>query len=553
MAERAGPGRRTTCWWRSPPCRSTSPAWSCGCRWSPAPGWSSPRRTTPPTRTGWHACSTGVGATVMQATPATWRMLVEAGWRGGAGFKALCGGEALPVALADQLLDRGVELWNLYGPTETTIWSTALRVTTRGQPLGIGRPIANTTLHVLDPQLAPVAGRRDRRAAHRRRRPGPRLPRPPRPDRRALHPRSLRPHAGGPAVQDRRPGPLAGRTASVEFLGRLDHQVKVRGFRVECGEVEAALEAHPAVRAAVVVAREDTPGDARLVAYVVPAGQPTPRVPPPWSPSGSRSTTRPRAQPRRPTPRFDTSGWVSSYTGEPIPADEMAEAVGATVDRILARPAPACAGDRAAAPACCSGGWRPDVRRLRGHRPVGGHAGHLGDSACAEAGVDNVRLLHREAADFAGLPEEPFDVVVAQLGRAGLPRRRLPPAGAGQRGGPGAPRRHGVRRRRAQPAAAAPPSTPPWPSPPWTNRSGRRGCRGEELVLDPAFFFGRRAGRVARRGPAQAGPPPQRADPLPLRRPAPRRRTRARPVADGRVARLERPVIGPATGCAGVP
>ncbi|MGH9279633.1 MAG: AMP-binding protein, partial [Acidimicrobiales bacterium] len=92
------------------------------------------------------------GATVMQGTPATWRMLVDGGWRGGH-LKALCGGEALSVALADRLLDRGVELWNLYGPTETTIWSTIERVTARGRPAGIGRPIANTTVHILDGEL----------------------------------------------------------------------------------------------------------------------------------------------------------------------------------------------------------------------------------------------------------------------------------------------------------------------------------------------------------------------------------------------------------------
>src|SRR5205085_1170828 len=98
------------------------------------------------------------GATVMQATPANWRMLVDAGWRGRPSLRMLCGGEALPVALADQLLDRGAELWNLYGPTETTIWSSALRVTTRGERLSIGRPIANTQLYILDPSgaLVPV-------------------------------------------------------------------------------------------------------------------------------------------------------------------------------------------------------------------------------------------------------------------------------------------------------------------------------------------------------------------------------------------------------------
>ena len=95
-------------------------------------------------------------ATVMQATPTTWRMLVDSDFVSRPRMKALCGGEALPVALADRLLDAGLELWNMYGPTETTIWSTCARVTTRGQMLTIGRPIANTTLYILDAAMQPV-------------------------------------------------------------------------------------------------------------------------------------------------------------------------------------------------------------------------------------------------------------------------------------------------------------------------------------------------------------------------------------------------------------
>jgi len=95
-------------------------------------------------------------ATVMQATPTTWRMLLDAGWTGTPAIRALCGGEALPVALADGLVDLGLELWNMYGPTETTIWSTCARVQTQGKSLTIGRPIANTTLYILDERMEPV-------------------------------------------------------------------------------------------------------------------------------------------------------------------------------------------------------------------------------------------------------------------------------------------------------------------------------------------------------------------------------------------------------------
>jgi amino acid adenylation domain-containing protein len=205
--------------------------------------------------------------TTMQATPTTWRMLVDSGWRGRAGFKALCGGEALPLALSDALVERELELWNMYGPTETTIWSTTKRIETRGEPLTIGRPIANTTLYVLDEELSPVEvgtpgelhiGGAGLARGYRGR--------PDLTDERFLpHPFLDEPDARiyktGDLVRYRADG-------EVEYIGRLDHQVKVRGFRIELGEIETVLSRHPHVRDAVAVAREDTPGDARIVAYV---------------------------------------------------------------------------------------------------------------------------------------------------------------------------------------------------------------------------------------------------------------------------------------------
>jgi len=213
-------------------------------------------------------------ATFMQATPATWRMLVDAGWPGRPGLTALCGGEALPVALAGALLERGVELWNMYGPTETTVWSLISRVTTPRQALSIGRPIANTTVYILDPSLAPVpvgeagelhiGGAGVARGYLRR----PELTA----ERFIAHP-----FDGTPGARLYKTGDLArwSPDGRVEFLGRLDHQVKVRGFRIELGEIEAALESQPGVRAAVVAAGADQSGGTRLVAYVVP-GVPAP-------------------------------------------------------------------------------------------------------------------------------------------------------------------------------------------------------------------------------------------------------------------------------------
>jgi amino acid adenylation domain-containing protein len=206
------------------------------------------------------------GATVMQATPATWRLLVEAGWTG-PGLKILCGGEALPQELAAQLVERGAELWNLYGPTETTIWSTAEKLGTGNGNVTIGRPIANTQTYVLDRNLQPlpvgvpgelyIAGDGLSRGYRQR------------PD---LTAERFLPNPFGPSGSRMyRTGDLARFLADgrIECLGRVDHQVKVRGFRVELGEVESAVAGHPAVKETVVFAEEVSAGDTRLVAYVV--------------------------------------------------------------------------------------------------------------------------------------------------------------------------------------------------------------------------------------------------------------------------------------------
>ena len=210
------------------------------------------------------------GATVMQATPATWRMLLESGWLPEPGMKALCGGEPLPREVAAALAG-AAEPWNLYGPTETTVWSTAARVV-EGEALDIGRPIANTRAYVLDGGwgLVPagVAGELYLAGAGVARgyrgRPG------------LTAERFLPdPFASVPGARMYRTGDRARWVAGgrLECLGRADQQVKVRGFRIEPGEVEAALAAVEGVRQAVVVARDDD-GAAYLAAYVVPAAAP---------------------------------------------------------------------------------------------------------------------------------------------------------------------------------------------------------------------------------------------------------------------------------------
>jgi amino acid adenylation domain-containing protein len=217
--------------------------------------------------------------TMMQATPATWRMLLDSGWRGRAGlkasaFKALCGGEALPRDLANRLLDAGCDLWNLYGPTETTIWSTVFHVTATVEgALPIGKPIANTSVYVLDArqQLVPtgVAGELYLGGAGVAQG---YLNRPELTAEKFIE----SPFAAGEQLY--RTGDLVRRRrdGTLEYLGRLDHQVKVRGFRIELGEIEAALAVLPGVRQSVVVA-DGTDSNARLIAYIA-SGNERPQI-----------------------------------------------------------------------------------------------------------------------------------------------------------------------------------------------------------------------------------------------------------------------------------
>ena len=206
------------------------------------------------------------GATVMQATPATWRMLVESGWKGNSKLSAWCGGEALPRDLADPLLERVGSLWNLYGPTETTIWSTVSMVAKGGGLPSIGSPIANTKLHLLDANLQPVpigvAGELYISGAGLAegywKQP-------------ELTNERFPANPFDPGARMYMTGDLARwlSDGKVEYFGRLDHQVKIRGFRIELGEIEAVLSRHNAVSQCVVTARDAGPGDKLLAAYFV--------------------------------------------------------------------------------------------------------------------------------------------------------------------------------------------------------------------------------------------------------------------------------------------
>ncbi len=220
--------------------------------------------------------------TFLQGTPATWRMLLESSWAGKRDLCMLCGGEAMTRDLANKLLARGDRLWNLYGPTETTIWSTMCRVLPGDEPISIGRPIDNTQIHILDAELRPVpvgsVGELyiggvglARGYLHRPELTAEKFIASPF----AAAGRESTNHAdaGSPTTESDtliyRTGDLArylpdGR---IECLGRVDHQVKIRGFRIELPEIEARLGAHPQVSQAAVVALDSGQDDKYLAGY----------------------------------------------------------------------------------------------------------------------------------------------------------------------------------------------------------------------------------------------------------------------------------------------
>ncbi|EPH43453.1 non-ribosomal peptide synthetase [Streptomyces aurantiacus] len=205
-----------------------------------------------------------VRPTVMQATPATWTMLLHTGWTNAEGLRVLCGGEAMSEALKERLTASGGEVWNMFGPTETTVWSTVARVEA-GRRVTIGRPIDNTRIHILDDRgrTAPIGVPGELCIAGD----GLALGYLGKPE---LTAERFPADPFTPGARLYRTGDLARRLpdGSVECLGRIDSQVKVRGFRVEPGEIEHALTRHPAVRECAVVTRtEPATGGTQLVAY----------------------------------------------------------------------------------------------------------------------------------------------------------------------------------------------------------------------------------------------------------------------------------------------
>ena len=268
------------------------------------------------------------GVTHLQATPSLASMLVadEASLDAlGSLRKLLLGGEPLPRTLVERLRTsyRG-EIHNMYGPTETCIWSTTSPVGGADDPITIGKPVANTTVYVVDRSLRPlpvgvpgeilIGGAGVARGYLER----PEL---------TLE-RFVPDPFGGPESRLYRTGDLGQwlPDGTLAYLGRLDHQVKIRGHRIEPGEIEAALNRHPSVRQSAVVAGPDAAGAQRLIAYIVAPTQ------------GSAPTTAHWETIWDETYRHDgaseTAGWRSSYTGDPIPEAQMREWIECTAERI---------------------------------------------------------------------------------------------------------------------------------------------------------------------------------------------------------------------------
>ncbi|WP_456340313.1 amino acid adenylation domain-containing protein, partial [Streptomyces anulatus] len=351
------------------------------------------------------------GVTAAQATPSLWQALVAHDPAPLRGLRILTGGEALPERLAAALAGLG-EVTNLYGPTETTIWSTASRED-GGRPPLIGRPVDNTRAYVLDAALRPVppgvAGDLylggTGLAQGYLRQPG------------LTASRFVACRHGAPGERMYRTGDLARWTPDGElnFLGRSDDQIKLRGHRIELGEIERALTGHPSVRQAAVAVREDRPGDQRLVAYIVPDTAAADRAPDAerhqlddWR----RLYDSVYAGAERAPFGEDFASWNSSYTDEPIPLPEMRRWRDDTVRRVLDL-APRRVLELGVGTGLLLSRLAPHCDEYWG-TDFSDHAiGELGRHVAADPALrDRVTLRVQAAHDPAGLPEGHFDTVV---------------------------------------------------------------------------------------------------------------------------------------------
>lgn len=341
------------------------------------------------------------GATVMQATPATWRLLLEAGWKGSPRMKILVGGEAVPRELVNLLLPRCDSLWNLYGPTETTIWSTVARVEGGDGPVLIGRPIDNTQVYIVNSalELQPVGVPGELLIGG---------------DGLALDYLNSpeltaerfipNPVPGSPSAKVYRTGDLARwrDNGQIECLGRLDFQIKLRGFRIEPGEIESILERCPGVAQAVVDVRDE-----RLISWLrlhesaraLEGGTL-------WQDKWE-SIFQTAIDQSASSDLDHLDAIINSWTGVENAGEQVAEWIDVTVSRIrefqprrileigcgtgqlLAKLAPDA-----------ESYWAADISR------------HAIEALQRTISLPQVRLFQRPADDFSGIPAGEFDTVV---------------------------------------------------------------------------------------------------------------------------------------------
>jgi amino acid adenylation domain-containing protein len=339
------------------------------------------------------------GITVLQATPATWRLLLEAGWSGKKDLKILVGGEAVPRDLVNRLAPLCAEIWNVYGPTETTIWSTAARLAPGDGPVSIGKPIDNTQVFIVNTALQPqpigIAGELliggDGLASGYHERPD-------LTDDRFI---TAPPALGIRDVKVYRTGDLArwNPDGTLECLGRMDHQVKIRGFRIELGDIESHLEKHPAVSQAVTAVH-----DGRLVAYLK------------TSTSGDGTTLWRDQWDMLYQSAIDQSGGgqldrldavIAGWSGIEGIDEQVSEWIDTTVDRIRGyRPGRifeiGCGTGQLLARLSPSAEsyWAADISKV------------AIEALEKNNSLPQVRLFHRPADDFSGMPAAGFDTVI---------------------------------------------------------------------------------------------------------------------------------------------
>ncbi|MDY6804445.1 MAG: amino acid adenylation domain-containing protein [Cyanobacteriota bacterium] len=273
--------------------------------------------------------------TLMSATPATWRMLLDAAWEGSKKLTIISTGESLSRELAEELLEKCGSLWNLYGPTEITVWATLYQVLPEVGAVAIGRPIANVQIYIFDSNLEPVkqgeAGELHVGGAGLARG---YLNRP------ELSAEKFRqnPISSEPNSRLYKTGDRARylEDGNIECLGRIDNQVKIRGFRIELGEIEATINQHPDVKQAVVAARQDVSDRQRLVAYIVGNSTSNPEDASKQTEQWQKIWDEAYIQPdEAQDASFHIGGWNDSYTGKDLDPEQVREWVDFTVERIL--------------------------------------------------------------------------------------------------------------------------------------------------------------------------------------------------------------------------